>query len=77
MFNIGKNTAIKNLEKTGCTIGHIQQCISDKNKHEEPVYTYDGARVQKGTILLHTCQGDFTLKFDVENAWARAIEIID
>ena len=76
MFNIGKQTTIVGLEKTKCSIGHIHQCISDVNKHEKPIYSYAGPRVQKGRMLLHTCKGDFIIKFDVENAWARQVEIL-
>lgn len=76
MFNIGQQTTILGLEKTKCSKGHIQQCISDINLHESPNYTYDGPKVQKGTMLLHTCKGDFTIKFDVESAWARQVEIL-
>lgn len=75
-MNISKNTKITNLDKTGCSIGHVQQCIYDKNLHEAPVYSYDGPRVQKGTMLLHTCKGDFTIKFDAKNMWLRSLEVL-
>lgn len=77
MFNINENTEIIGLENINCSIAHIQACLHDKNKYEAPTYTYDGAKVQKGTIVLHTCKGDCVLAFDVKNAWARKIEIVN
>lgn len=74
MFNIGNQTTIVDIEKTKCSIGHIQQCISDTNKHENPIYSYAGPRVQKGAMLLHTCNGDFVIVFDVKNGWARRVK---
>lgn len=76
MFNISEDTIIKGLNKTGCTKGHIVACLHDKNKHEMPEYSYYGKFVYKGTVLLHTCKGNFTLKFNVKNGWARSVEIL-
>lgn len=76
MFNISENTIITGLKKTGCTKGHIVACLHDVNKHEKPEYSYYGKIVSKGTVLLHTCKGDFTLKFDEKNGWARYVEIL-
>ena len=76
MFNIADNKIIVGLKKTGCSKGHIAQCISDKNLHENPKYTYVGKRVQRGAMVLHTKNGDFTLMFDVENGWAREVVIL-
>ena len=76
MFNISDNVEIKGLEKTGCSKGHIIHCLHDKNKHEKPEYSYLGKFVSKGTVLLHTFKGDFTLKFDECHMWARSVEIL-
>ena len=76
MFNISMTTKIKNLKKTGCTKGHIENCIHDRNLHEKPNFSYIGKTVAKGTMLLHTKNGDFTLKFDEKNGWARSAEIL-
>lgn len=76
MFNISMTTKIKNLKKTGCTKGHIENCIHDRNLHEKPNFSYFGKTVTKGTVLLHTKNGDFTLKFDEKNGWARSAEIL-
>lgn len=76
MFNISEKTEIKNLEKTGCTKGHIQQCISDKNLHEKPIYEYFGKRVSRGVVRLHTKNGGFWLKFREQNGWATDVEIL-
>lgn len=76
MFNISENTIITGLKKTGCTKGHIIHCLHVANKHEKPEYSYYGKIVSKGTVLLHTCKGDFTLKFDEKNGWARYVEIL-
>lgn len=76
MFTITVETEIKNLEKTGCTKGHINQCLHDKNMRERPNYLYFGKHVSKGTVLLHTCNGDFTLKFAEKDGWARSVEIL-
>ncbi len=76
MFNISMTTKIKNLEKAGCTKAHIAQCIYDRNLHEKPNFSYFGKTVAKGTMLLHTKNGDFTLKFDEKNGWARSAEIL-
>lgn len=76
MFNIGMTTKIKTIEKTGCTKAHIEQCLHNKNLHEKPNYTYFGKHVSKGTVLLHTKNGDFILKFDECDGWARSVEIL-
>ena len=76
MFNIGMTTKIKNLERTGCSKMHIEQCLHDKNLHEEPKYSFYGKTVTKGTVILHTKNGDYKLKFDEKNNWARAVEIL-
>lgn len=76
MFNISMTTKIKNLKKTGCTKAHIEQCVWDRNLHEKPNFSYFGKTVAKGTMLLHTKNGDFTLKFDEKNGWARSAEIL-
>lgn len=76
MFNISEKTIITGLEKTGCTKSHIVACLHDKNKHKNPEYSYIGKIVSKGTVLLHTCNGDFTLKFVEKNGWARSVEIL-
>ena len=76
MFNISDKIEIVNLEKTNCKRGHIEHCVVDQTRHDEPRYTYFGSKVQKGTMILHTVKGDFKLKFDVKNAWARKLEFI-
>lgn len=76
MFNISKETEIKGLEKTGYTKGYIQRCLHERKRHDEPKYSYIGKHVLKGTVLLHTCKGDYTLKFNVKNGWARSVEIL-
>ena len=75
-MNISKDTKITNLEKIGCSIGHLQQCMHDKNLHDKPQYTYFGPWVQKGTMLIHTCKGDFKIKFDVKHEWLRSLEVL-
>lgn len=76
MFNIGMTTKIKNLEKTGCTKLHIEQCLNDIHMHGLPHYTYFGKRVSKGTVPLYTKNGYYTLKFDECDGWARSVEIL-
>lgn len=75
MFNVSDSLEIKGIEKTGCTRGHIIHCISDKNAHEIPKDTYFGSTVRKGSMVLHTKNGDFTLHYDEKNGWARALSI--
>jgi len=76
MFNIPDDIIIKNLKKIGCKKAHIAHCLSDRNMHEKPQYTYFGKIVSRGTVLLHTCRGDCVLKFYEKNGWARELEII-
>lgn len=76
MFNITENTILTGLEKTGCTWSHINSCMNEKGKHEKPVFTYYGPQVSKGSILVHTKNGDFTVRFDEKNGLARKVEII-
>lgn len=76
MFNINENTQIKGLEKTGCKISHIQACLHDKKQHEPVKYKYQGKRVSKGNVLVHTDKGDFNLYFEEENGWLRLLEVL-
>ena len=75
MFSIPYNIEIVGLESTGCSRGHIKQCISDKKLREAAQYTYFGKTVSKGTIVLHTSNGDMLLTFDEKNGWARSVSI--
>lgn len=75
MFNISESTKITGLEKTGCKISHIQHCLNVNSMHSKPVYTYYGKHVSKGTVVIHTKNGDFTIRFDEKNNWARELEI--
>ena len=75
MFNIGENTKIVGLEKIGCKVSHLQNCLHEKGKHEVPKYDYFGKFVSRGSILVHTKNGDFTLKFKERNGWAEYVEI--
>ena len=76
MFNICEKTPIYHIDRLGVSRGHIQQCLSDRTKQSNIKYTYCGAKVQKGTVDLHTCKGIITLKFDVKDGWARSVEIV-
>ena len=75
-MNISTDLNIINLEKTHCKRGHIAQCLADKNMHEAPHFEYFGKRVQRGTVVLHTKNGDFALKFRCENGWLASAEIM-
>ena len=75
-MNINENLKIVNLEKTGCKRGHIVQCLADNTKHDAPKYAYFGTRVQRGTVALHTVNGDFVLKFRAENGWLTYAEVL-
>ena len=74
MFSISPKTIIHGLEKTGCSISHIQHCIY---MNKEPVnYSYFGPRVAKGSLIVHTKNGDFTIRFHETNGWADEIQIV-
>ena len=75
MFNIGEKTEIKGLEKIGCNVGHLKDCLHTNGKHEKPNYSYFGTKISRGTIVLHTKNGDFTATFVDENGWLKEIEI--
>lgn len=75
-MNIGANTVIKGLKKTGCSVGHIQHCLHTKGKHDAPNYSYFGKRVSRGTQEIYTKNGAFTLKFKEENGWAKEVEVL-
>lgn len=75
-MNIKADLDIINIEKTHCKRGHIVQCLADKNMHETLKCEYFGKRVQRGTVVLHTKNGDFALKFRCENGWLTYAEII-
>lgn len=75
MFNISEHTIIYGFENTGITKGHLQQCLMDKNLHEKPVFSYFGKTIFRGTIIIHSCKGDFNLLFCSENGWLKVISI--
>lgn len=75
-MNISPDLDIINLEKTHCKHGYIAQCLAVKNMHEAPQFEYFGKRVQRGTVLLHTKNGDFALKFGCDNGWLTYAEIL-
>lgn len=75
-MSINESLKIINLEKTGCKRGHIAQCLASKGMHDAPRYEYIGKRVHRGTVVLHTKNGDFDLKFRCENGWLTYAEII-
>lgn len=75
-MNIPNELEIINIMKTDCKKAHIAQCLSDASMHDEIKYDYFGQRVQRGKVLLHTKNGDFTLKFRAENGWLTYAEII-
>lgn len=74
-MNISENLEIKNLKRTGCSRGHIAQCIADKNLHGAPEYEYFGKRVQRGRMLLHTKKGDMVLRFRCNYGWLTNAEL--
>lgn len=76
MFNIPDSLEIIGLEKTGCKKSHIVQCVSDHTKHDRPKFDYFGTHVARGTVVLHTKNGDFTLAFDEKDGGARRVEIL-
>lgn len=75
MLNINENTVITGLEKTGCSIGHLQDCLHTKGKHEKFDYSYFGKSVSRGTTVVHTKNGDFTVAFEDKNGWAKRLEV--
>lgn len=75
MFNISKKTEIHGVENVR-SVSHLQQCLSDRSKHEAPRYTYFGTKVRKGSVLIHTADGDRVVTFREENGWATEIAII-
>lgn len=72
-MNIGKNTHIEGIEKTKCKVEHINHCLNARGMHEVVRTDYFGPRVQRGTVLLHTKNGDFSAKFVCENGWLQSL----
>lgn len=75
-MNISDNINIVNINKTGCSVAHIRQCLSDASLHDAPIYEYYGSHVQRGTVDIHTKNGTFKMKFRAENSWITDAEII-
>lgn len=76
MINIPDGFKIVNLEKTGCSREHIQQCLNDHNLRERINWRYLGKIVGRGSVVLHTKNGDFTLKFKTRYGWVKEAEIL-
>lgn len=67
-MNISKRAVIAGIPE-GLKISHLQQCLEDPNKHNEPVYSHFGPYVQRGEIVLYTKLGDYVLTFKCEHGW--------
>ena len=75
-MNINEKTEIIGLDKIGCTVGHLQACLHEKGMHEKYNYTYFGKKSSKGTVCLHTKNGDFTVKFHEKCGWLQKVEVL-
>jgi hypothetical protein len=76
MFNISDRTVILGLEKTGCTVGQIQRCLRTRAGHDEPEFSLFDLKISAGEVVLHTENGDFTMRFHEEGGWADLVEFI-
>ena len=73
MFNISDTTEI--IGYSG-KVGRLAHAVADKNMHRNLKYDYLGKIVQRGTVEVFLKEGWKTIRFRVENGWAKTIEVI-
>lgn len=72
-MNISEKTILNGIEKTGCTVGHIQHCLNNNKMHGDFSYDYFGKNVQRGSVDVYTKNGVFKSHFVCRNGWLEAM----
>lgn len=70
-MNVSEKTVLNGIEKTGCTVGHIQHCLNNPKMHGNLSYDYFGKTSQRGAVELYTKNGIFKAFFSCKNGWLK------